>query len=279
MGGVEQAGAAERGRDRQVEALREARHGGAGGFAPAAAAQHHDGALGRPEHLLQLRHLGQSRPGQRGFDAGSVVDRRHLGQHVLGQRDDDRARPALQRHVEGARQHLGDAGRIVDLDRPFGHRAEDGAIVHLLERPPAPHAALDLADEDDQRHGIVLGDVDPRHGVRRPGAARHHADPGAAGDARHRVGHHGGASLVPADREGDGRIVQRVQHREIALARHAEHMVHALGGEALDQDAAAAAGFDRRHDCASPPPSPPQAGSARISAACWSRPGAGRGLA
>ena len=91
MGGVEEAGPAERGRDRQGEALGETGHGGARPGGPAAAAQHQGGPLGGPEQLLQLRHLGQAGPGQGRLDARRVGDARHLGQDVLGQRDHDRA--------------------------------------------------------------------------------------------------------------------------------------------------------------------------------------------
>ncbi len=49
-------------------------------------------------------------------------------------------------------------------------------------------------------------------------------------------------ALLPADGDGDRRVVQRVEHREIALARHAEHVLHALRREAIDDELAAGAG-------------------------------------
>ena len=151
--------------------------------------------------------------------------------------------------MKGTRYDLGDAGRIVDLDGPFGHRTEDGGVVQLLERPPAPHAAFDLADEEDQRHGIVLGDVDRMRGVGGAWTARHHGDARPSREPRHRIGHHASAGFLAAHRQGDVRVVQRVEHREIALARHAEHVVHTLSDELRDEDLAAGAGLQAHEGC------------------------------
>ena len=89
-----------------------------------------------------------------------VGDARRLGQHVLRQGDDDRARPAGRGDVEGPRDELRQARRVVDLGRPFGDRAEHGAVVELLESLALAHVAPDLADEHDQRRRILPGDVD-----------------------------------------------------------------------------------------------------------------------
>ncbi len=49
---------------------------------------------------------------------------------------------------------------IVDLGHPFGDRAEDGTIVEFLKRLALAILARDLADEQDQRGGILLRDVE-----------------------------------------------------------------------------------------------------------------------
>ena len=240
--GVEQAGAAERCRDRKVEARGEARRRGAGLLAPPAAAQDQDRPLGRPQPFLQGRHLGEARPGQHRLHVGRVGDGGPVGQHVFGQRDHHRAGAALQGDVESARHEFRDAGRIVDLDHPFGDRAEEGPVIHLLEGAAPAHAALDLADEQDQRHRIMLGDVDTMGGVGGAGAAGHHGDAGAAGEPGARIRHHGGPTFLPAHRQGDRGVVQGVEHGKIAFARHAEDMLDPLGHQLVDEDAAAGPG-------------------------------------
>ncbi len=186
--------------------------------------------------------------------------------------------------MEGARQDLRDAGRVVDLRHPLGDAAEDRAVVHLLEGAAAPHGAPDLADEEDQRHGIMFGDMQARSRIGGTGTARHHADAGAVGQPGAGIRHHGGAGLVAADGERDGGVVERVEHREIALARHAEDMVDALRHEPVDEDLSARPPVVVWSSHHLPVPTvsplvPPQAGSARISASCCPRLGAGRVLA
>ena len=149
-------------------------------------------------------HVGQARPGLDRLERRRIRHRDALGQHVLGQRDDHRAGAAAGRGVEGARDDLGDARRIVDLGRPFGHGAEHRAVVELLERLALAHVARDLADEQDHRRRILLGDVDAGRGVGGAGPAGDEADAGPAGDLADRLRHHGGAALLPAD--GDGQI-------------------------------------------------------------------------
>ena len=94
---VEQMPAAERGGDRQREALGKAHQRRAGRLRPAAAADQHDRALGRPQQLLQPAHVGQARPGLDRLERRGVGHRDALGQHVLRQRDHHRAGPAAGR--------------------------------------------------------------------------------------------------------------------------------------------------------------------------------------
>jgi hypothetical protein len=138
--------------------------------------------------------------------------------------------------TEGARNELRDARRVVDLGGPLGHRTEHGAEVDLLERLAAARLARDLTDEHDERRGILLRDVDA--GGR---SARREADAGTAGELADRLRHHGGAALLPAHRDRDIAIVERIERRQIALARHAEGMPHPVKHQLVDQDLAAGA--------------------------------------
>ena len=125
---------------------------------------------------------------------------------------------------------------------------EEGGEVDFLEALAVAVAARDVADEQDHRRRILEGDVDAGAGVGRAGAA---GDEGDAGAARHLavgVGHVGDPAFLPADDGVDlGRVVQRVEHREEAFARHGENAVAALDAELVDEDAAARAELERSH--------------------------------
>ena len=58
---------------------------------------------------------------------------------------------SVLRDVKGALHDFWNARRVLDLRRPFDRRTEKGAIVHLLKRAAAEHAALDLTDEKNER--------------------------------------------------------------------------------------------------------------------------------
>ena len=73
-------------------------------------------------------------------------------------------------------------------------------------------------------------------------AARDHADAGFAGQLAVRVGHHRGAAFLAADRDLDVGVVQAVQHRQVAFARHAENVFDALGDQLVYQDVTAETG-------------------------------------
>ena len=66
--------------------------------------------------------------------------------------------------------------------------------------------------------------------------------PGRPVSLADRFRHHRGAALLAADGHRDVAVVERVERREIAFARHAEHMVHAVDDQLVDQDFAAGAG-------------------------------------
>src|SRR5206468_9147551 len=68
-------------------------------------------------------------------------------------------------------------------------------------------------------------------------------DAGPAGHLAVGVGHVGDPALLPANDGVDlGRVVERVEHREKALARHREDAVAALDLELVDEDASARSG-------------------------------------
>jgi hypothetical protein len=74
-----------------------------------------------------------------------------------------------------------------------------------------------------------------------PGPREH--DARLARQSRVGIGHECGAGLVPRDDELDhlAPFVEGVENREIALARDAERVVHALDQQLVDEDAGAGA--------------------------------------
>ncbi len=169
--------------------------------------------------------------------ARGVGDAGGLGLHVFRQRQHHRAGPSRHRGVEGVAHVLGHAVGAVDLRDPFRHLAVHAAVVDFLERLALDEIVADLADEQDQRRRILVRGVHADRGVGRAGAARDEADAGAAGQLAVGLRHVGGAAFLAADDELDflARVVQRVEHREIALAGHAERDVHAMDLERIDE--------------------------------------------
>ena len=130
----------------------------------------------------------------------------------------------------------------LDLRRPFRGRTEEGAIVHLLEGAAPEHGALDLADEQDHRRAVVFGDVDAVGGVGGSRPARDEADSRPVCQPPRRQRHHRRARLLPADRDLDAGIIERIERREIGFARHAIDPPDALFDELVDKNLAARAG-------------------------------------
>ena len=232
---IDHMGAPERGGDRQREALGESLQRGAGRLRPAAAAHEHDRPGRRPQQLLQPAHVGLAGPGLHRRKGRRVLDGHRLDQHVLRQRDHHRAGAAAGGGIEGARDQLRDAGRIVDLGRPFGDGAEHRPVIELLEGLALAHVARDLPDEQDHRGRILARHMQPGRRIGGAGAAGDEADAGRPGRLADRLRHHGGAALLPADRHRDGPVVQGIERRDIALARHAEDVAHAVQHELIDQ--------------------------------------------
>ena len=86
----------------------------------------------------------------------------------------------------------------------------------------------------------------PTARVRCPRAARDETDARPAGELAVRVRHVGGADLVPRRDVPDRRVDERVEHREIALARHAEREVDAVDLELVDENPPATAAHAQR---------------------------------
>src|SRR5690606_2349604 len=85
-------------------------------------------------------------------------------------------------------------------------------------------------------------DVQADGGVARARAAGHEGDAGPAGQLAVGLGHIGDAAFLPADDEIDpGRVVQRVERGEEALAGNGEDAIAALREELVDEDASTGA--------------------------------------
>ncbi len=81
--------------------------------------------------------------------------------------------------------------------------------------------------------------VQPRRRVGGARPAGDEADAGLAGRLADRLRHDGGAALVPADGNGKLAAMAGVERRDVALARHAEHVARAVDHELIDQNLAA----------------------------------------
>ena len=76
-------------------------------------------------------------------------------------------------------------------------------------------------------------------GIGRARAAGDEADAGRSGELAHRLRHDGSAALLTAGRHRDRPVVERVKRGDIAFARHAKNMAHAVDDELIDQHLAA----------------------------------------
>lgn len=86
----------------------------------------------------------------------------------------------------------------------------------------------DESDEQDQRGGVLPGEVEADEGVGGARAAGDHGDAGSAGGLAHGLGHVGRATFLAADDVGDGGVVETVEKVEVAFAGDAEYAVDAV---------------------------------------------------
>src|SRR5436190_21719746 len=82
--------------------------------------------------------------------------------------------------------------------------------------------------------------------VGRAGTARHEEHARLAGQLAVRLRHVRGAAFLPADDELElvAQVMQPVEHRQIAFARHAEGEAYALCRKRVGENAAAVAGLE-----------------------------------
>ncbi len=190
---------------------------------------------------MQPAHVGEAGPDLDRLEGGGVGNRRAFDEHVLRQRDHHGAGAAIAGHVKGVGDDFRDARGIVDFRRPFGHGAEHRAIIELLECLAPAHGARHLADENDERRRILLGDVDAGGRIGGAGPAGDKTDAGTAGGLALRFGGHRRAALVAADGELYVAVVEGVERGKIAFPRHAKGVAHTVNDELIHQDLATAA--------------------------------------
>ncbi|MNI48417.1 hypothetical protein D3C73_1029780 [compost metagenome] len=236
---VEQHLAAEGAADRQFEAageFLEIRHCL---LIPARAAEDDHRALGCFQQLLELRDLLFS---GMAFDARIGASLRCLDlfdQHVFRQRQHHRTGAAGRRDGKSAGDEFRNAAGVIDLADPFGKFGEGTSIFNFLEGFALLHVAADLADEEDHRDRILLGDMQSSRGVGGAGASRHHADARFARKPAPSVGHHRCATFLTADEDIDAALIKRVEHGEVAFARHTGNPFDAVRLQRLDDQLAA----------------------------------------
>jgi len=163
--------------------------------------------------------------------------------HFLGQGDDDRAGATAGGDIDGVGNDLGDAFGVVDLGDPFGEGCEHLAVIDFLEGVATGVLVRDLADEQQHRRAVLVGDVDADGAMAGAGATGDHRGGGAAGEFAECVGHVDRAGLEPAGDELDFAlvVVEAVEGVEEAFAGNLEDVVDALGDEGVGKDAAAVA--------------------------------------
>jgi hypothetical protein len=166
-----------------------------------------------------------------------------LAQHVLGQGQYHRPGPTRGSDPECLVDELGDALAEVDLRHPFGQRREHPAEIDLLKRLAVELVARHLADQHDHRRRILKRRVNADRRVAGARPARHQQNPGPAGELAVGLGHEGGAAFLAAGDKPDlRRVVERVEHFEIALAGDAEGHLRAMRAQRRDHQLAAGEG-------------------------------------
>jgi hypothetical protein len=126
-------------------------------------------------------------------------------------------------------------------------------VVDLLEGFALHGVAGDLADEQDHRRRVLLGDVDPGAGVGGAGSPGGEADAGPPGELAIGLRHHGGPAFLAAYQEAQvGRIEKRIEHRQIAFARHAEGQVGAVNPQLVHQNPPATPHITVLRHCSNP---------------------------
>ena len=216
---------------------------GLAGRRPAGAAEDSQRPLRGGKHFAQPRHRFGGRVG-REDRGGADVGHRHLVLlHLLADGDDDGPRAAGGRDIEGVRDDFRDALRVVDLRHPFRDRREHPAVINLLEGLAVRLLDGDLADQQNEWGGILHRHMHADGGVAGAGAAGDDGDTRLAGELALRLGHVHRARLEPAGNELElvAHGIKSIEQVEVAFARDAEGVGHALGDQRIGQHLAAAA--------------------------------------
>ncbi len=157
-------------------------------------------------------------------------------QHVLGQRQHHRPGPPVDRRVEGAADQFGNACGVVDLRHPLRHLREGAPVVQLLKCFAFDGLTPHLADEEQQRRGILKCDVQPGGGVCGSGRTGDETNAGAATELSVSIRHHSRRALVTAHGELDFRsVVERIEHREITFPGETEGLPHTVRLQSVDE--------------------------------------------
>src|SRR6266850_201588 len=145
--------------------------------------------------------------------------------------------------MESTAHVLRDALDAVDLRHPLGHLAVHAPVVDFLERLALGELVGDLADEHHHRRGILKSRMHADRAVSGPRPSRHEQHARLAGQLAVGLGHVRSAAFLAADDEGDlvAHVVQAVEHRQVALARHAESELYTLCRQRVGEDPAAVA--------------------------------------
>ena len=238
----------ERDRNRQVMRHEEAADRRAPGLRPTAAAQDRQRLLGRAQHAGERLHRRRIGLRQRDRGARDVGDLDHVLLHFLGQRDHHRAGAAGHGDVHGVGDDLRDAACVVDLRHPFRQRAEHPAVIDFLEAFAVGLGEGDLADEQQHRRAVLLGDVDADGAVAGARAACDHGRGAASGELAVGLGrvHRAGFEAAGDQAELIMHGIQPVQDVEIALAGDAEDVIDALRHQSIRQHTAPSAGLGLR---------------------------------
>jgi hypothetical protein len=138
--------------------------------------------------------------------------------------------------VERASDELRQSLRSVRLHDRLRVRPERGFIVELLERLPPEVRAGHLPDEEHERRRVLEGGEDPRRRMGGSRRARDETDPRPSRQLAVGLRHVRRAGLVARDHESDRSVSQRVEHRDVALARNAKDCVGAVDDELVDDD-------------------------------------------
>ena len=173
----------------------------------------------------------ENRVGRRQWPRDLIVE------DVLGKHHDHRSGRARGAAREGPHHDLRDLFGIGDLPHRLGDGAEELAIVDFLEGAPAPFVARHLAHQQDHRHRILLGNMEGDRAIGGAGSARHHEAGGTAGHLGLGNGHEAGTELMAAHHGGQRLgVVERIEQRQIAFARHAIEALQLLRFQSLDDD-------------------------------------------